>query len=349
VTRPGCLSRERPDRLSDVGDERAPLHAGRATRLRDLGYDEIWLQNWLSAEPDRMGLGPVDILAQELTNPRGGSLDILAADGDTYYSVEVQLGEVDASHGFRVFDYWARNRERYPNKIHVAVLMAESASGRFRAALEALAEYLPLLVIELRSWRGGAEAVVVSEIVVANESLDIGGQTGGTERTEADWREECSDEAWQFYEDFVAWARTNVGEIRVDFSPKSYIGIRRGRRVWAPLWFRKDGANVHLPDPDRSRSEEPSVAFDDFRERLRAVGLEPSWQTTYNAGSNPVSLRLKRADLGQPVVHELLRSSYESLDPTSVPWSQQHPPRQTVGPPPVQSPGGHVDEHDLPV
>jgi hypothetical protein len=38
-----------------------------------------------------------------------GSLDNLAADGDIYYSAEVQLGEVDASHGFRVFDYWARN------------------------------------------------------------------------------------------------------------------------------------------------------------------------------------------------------------------------------------------------
>jgi hypothetical protein len=41
-------------------------------------------------------------VAQELTAPRGGSLDILAADGDTYYSIEVQLGDVDASHSFRV-------------------------------------------------------------------------------------------------------------------------------------------------------------------------------------------------------------------------------------------------------
>src|SRR3954468_20500655 len=134
-------------------DDRAPLHAGRAARLRELGYDEIWLQNWLSAEPERMGLGPVDILAQELTNPPGGNLDILAAAGDTYYSIEVQLGEVDASHGFRVFDYWARNRRRFANKSHVAVLVAESTLGRYRIALEELAAFAPLLVVELRSWR----------------------------------------------------------------------------------------------------------------------------------------------------------------------------------------------------
>jgi hypothetical protein len=88
------------------------MHAGKPAQLRDLGYDEIWLQNWLTADPARLGLGEVQIVARELSAPRGGSLDILARDGDTYYSVEVQLGEVDASHSFRVFDYWARNRMR---------------------------------------------------------------------------------------------------------------------------------------------------------------------------------------------------------------------------------------------
>jgi hypothetical protein len=227
-----------------------------------------------------------------------------------------------------VFDYWTRNRFRYPAKTHVAVLVAESASGRFRQALDALAEYLPLLVVELRAWRGGTEAVVVPEIVVANESLDVGGRSvaSGAERTEADWTDECSEEAWRFYEEFVGWTQQSLGEVRVDFSPKSYIGIRRGRRVWAPLWFRRDGANVYLPDPDGSRADEPSVAFDDFRERLRAVGVEPSWQTTYNAGANPVSIRLRQADLHDTTVQELLRASFEALEPGAAPWSERHPP-----------------------
>jgi hypothetical protein len=113
---------------------RPPVHAAQPARLRDLGYDERWLQDWLAADPTRLGLGQVVVLAQELTHAHGGSLDILAADGDTYYSIEVQLGEVDASHGFRVLDYWARNRSRSPDKTHVAVLLVESADGRFRQA-----------------------------------------------------------------------------------------------------------------------------------------------------------------------------------------------------------------------
>jgi hypothetical protein len=39
------------------------MRAGKPTKLRDLGYDEIWLQNWLAADPLRLGLGEVRIIA----------------------------------------------------------------------------------------------------------------------------------------------------------------------------------------------------------------------------------------------------------------------------------------------
>jgi hypothetical protein len=329
------------------------VHAGQPARLRDLGYDEIWLQNWLAGDPTRLGLGEVTILAQELTQTRGGSLDILAAsaDGDTYYSVEVQLGEVDAPHGFRVFDYWAANRARSPGKRHVAVLMAESAAGRYRQALEALAEFVPLLVIELRIWRGVDEAIIVPETVIADESLDVAGTAGpvgGRAREREDWDSEATDEAMRFVEEFVDWTQENLGEVRVDYSPRSYIGVRRGRRVWAPLWLRLDGALVYLPDPDGSREEQPSVAFEHFEERLREAGLEPAWIRTYNAGANPIGVRLRRDDLGKQQVQELLRASFEILEPGANPFSERQgatgPGRPEPGPTAtVDEPGdGHL-------
>jgi hypothetical protein len=161
--------------------------------------------------------------------------------------VEVQLGEVDVSHSFRVFDYWARNRLRFKEKTHVAVLVVESATGRYRPALEALAEYLPLVVIELRAWRGEVEGILVAETVVINQNLDVAGPAGtvsGEARSESDWKASISSEAWAFHDAFITWTRSNLGEVRVDYSPKSYVGIRRGRRVWAPLWFRRDGATI---------------------------------------------------------------------------------------------------------
>lgn len=307
---------------------RVPLLAGRHGTIRGLGYDERWLQDWLASDPSRLGLGDVVILDQEQNQASGGLLDLLAIDrgSDTYYSIEVQLGEIDGSHSFRVFDYWARNRLRYAGKTHVAVLMAENTSGRFRPALEALAETVPLIVIELGCGQGNDEALLIPEIVVANESLDLSetpAAAGADERTETDWQQEASDEAWAFKDAFVGWVTENLGEVRVDYKPKSYIGVRVGRRTWAPLWLRQDGAAIYLPDPDGTRSEEPSLAFEQFEARLRDEGLSVNWQPSYNAKANPVVIRLRRADLERTVVQELLRASYEILSDGAQPWSER--------------------------
>ena len=309
-------------------DGRTPLLAGSLTSLRALGYDERWLQDWLAQAPGTLGLGEIKIIDQEQGQSGGGSLDLLAVDAetDTYYSIEVQLGEIDASHSFRVFDYWARNRTRYPGQTHVAVLVAENATGRYRPALEALAETVPLIVIELRTLKGAQEAVLVPEVVIANESLDLTGTATGTigqERTEAEWRDLLTDEAWAFNAAFVDWARANLGDVRVNYAGKSYVGVRVGRRTWAPLWPRQDGAMVYLPDPDGTRSDEPSVAFAQFETRLAAEGLSANWQPTYNAKANPVVVRLRRQDLERPVVQDLLRASYDILAEGAQPWSER--------------------------
>jgi hypothetical protein len=317
----------------DAQDAVVPIQAGRLVRLRDVGRNEYWLQDWLCADLARLGLGPLKLVEQEQTQAGGGNLDILAAAGDTYYSVEVQLGEVDASHSFRVFDYWARNRRRFPSKTHVAVLVAESTVGRFRIALEELAEYVPLLVVELRSWQGSTEVVIVPELVVTNDSVDVSGTplaaTAGESRTAEDWKDAITEDAWLFHLEFAEWARKHLGTITVDYSPKSYIGVRVGRRVWAPLWPRKDGAQIYLPDPDQSRGEE-SPAYGHFRESLAERGYTLNWQTTYNAGANPVSLRLRRADLGQPELQELLGATYRAIQPGASNWSE------TVSAPPLE-------------
>lgn len=308
---------------------RAPIRiqAGQLVRLKDVGRDEHWLQDWLSEDLSRLGLGSLRLIEQEQPQAGGGNLDILASTGDIYYSVEVQLGEVDASHSFRVFDYWARNKRRFPDKTNVAVLVAESTIGRFRPALEELAVYVPLLVVELRSWLGASEVVIVPELVVANGSVDVSGTplaiTASEARTAEDWQASITDQAWVFHEVFAKWAAENLGPIKIDYSPKSYIGIRVGRRVWAPLWPRQDGAFVYLPDPDHSKKDE-SPAFLHFRELLSGRNLDLSWTNNYNAGANPVAVRLQVSDLEVPEVQEFLRATYAAVKPGAENWSDRH-------------------------
>ena len=306
-----------------------PIGRGQQVLLSTFGRNEHWLQDWIAKNLSRLGLGPLTLVHQEQTQSGGGNLDLLAAAWETYYSIEVQLGEVDSDHGFRVLDYWARNKRRYPDKTHVAVLVAESASGRYRPALEELALLLPLLVVEMRCWRGEREAILVPDLVVANPGLDVSGTplalAAGATRTEADWRHSMTDEAWSFKDAFVDWVKSSIGDVIVDYSPKSYIGLRVGRRVWAPLWPRTDGAYVYLPDPDGSRRDE-SPAFEHFRELLDRDGLTLIWTSTYNGGANPVTLRLRTPDLRLAALRQLMQATYQAVKtPPAEPWSATHP------------------------
>ncbi|MEV8221811.1 hypothetical protein AB0P16_05020 [Dietzia maris] len=301
------------------------IHPARRVRLRDIGRDERWLQDWLAEDLSRLGLGNLNAVRQEYSQVGGGSLDILAESSGTYYSIEVQLGEIDGSHSFRVFDYWAKSKRAFPEKSHVAVLVAESAGGRYRDALEELADLVPLLVIELRTWQGAGEAVIAPELVIATQTVDISSPntriTASESKSEEVWREEASEEAWLFYEEFLEWSRRELGRIDPDFSIQSYIGMRVGRRVWAPLWLNKKGARIYLPDPDLSKERE-SAAFEHFQERLANEKIALSWNATYNAGANALGLTLRRGDIGNPVVQDLLRASYAALINDARPWSE---------------------------
>jgi hypothetical protein len=58
-------------------------------------------------------------------------------------------------------------------------------------------------------------------------------------------------------------------------------------------------------------------------ERLREDGLETNWQPTYNAGANPVSIRLRQTDLDKLAVQDLLRATFEILGQGVAPWSER--------------------------
>ena len=147
-----------------------------------------------------------------------------------------------------------------------------------------------------------------------------------------------TEDAWSFKEQFVDWVRSNIGEVKVDYSPKSYIGLRVGRRVWAPLWPRKDGAYIYLPDPDGSRKDE-SVAFEHFHELLDGDGPTIAWNPAYNAGANPVSIRLRTSDLVKPAVLQFLKATYAAVSTSSPePWSAAHALGDRVAEPPAIQP-----------
>ncbi len=144
--------------------------SGAVSTVTDLGKDEAWMATWLSEQPNRLGLGEMEV-TEGATEEDGRSF--VATADDHCFSVDVQLGEMEASRGFGVLDNWARNRVLHPDKTHVAVLVTEAVSDRYQTTLETLAEHLPLVVVELQVWKGENEAIVVPHLALSSDEVDL--------------------------------------------------------------------------------------------------------------------------------------------------------------------------------
>ena len=296
------------------------------TSIRAIGRDEAWLHKWICEKPSRLGLGDLTIKHSELIHykNKGGRLDILAYRGDldTYYEIEVMLGECDSDHGFRALDYWARERLRSPNARHVAVLVAEDLSGRYKTLLETLPQFLPFIAIEIRVLKidhGDGIATIETSIVAQPDDLiiDTGdeAQGGGPDDAPRDrdwWESNASVSFIQTVDALSKFCAESVGPSRVDYSARSYVSLKKGRRCWLPMWPRKDGAYVYIPGGDGGTGDSPSDFFVSVQRRLSEVGVDgPTWTFKYNAGANPIGFAIPLEKVGHSMIREIIEDAYQ--------------------------------------
>jgi hypothetical protein len=303
------------------------------TTMRAVGKDELWLHKWICERPSRLKLGALAIKNSEVNHykNKGGRLDILAYRGDldTYYEIEVMLGECDADHGFRTLDYWARERLKKPDSKHVAVLVAEELSGRYKTLIETLPRFLPFIAIEINVLmldHGDGLATVETTIVAQPDDLIIesGDEASpaiaGIEAATAisdvmprdrDWWENNSSAAFMNTVDALAKLSSDEdGQSRVDYSARSYISLKKGRRCWLPMWPRKDGAYVYIPGGEGGSADAPSDFFNSVQARLNEAAMEsPSWTYKYNAGANPISFAIPLDKVGHSVVRAIIKDA----------------------------------------
>lgn len=293
------------------------------TTLGAIGRDEYWLQDWIVADPTRLGLGQVTIKAKELRQygGKGGRLDVLAYDAalDTYYEVEVMLGECDADHGFRALDYWARERVRNPSARHVAVIVAEDLSGRYRTVIETLAQQLPLIAVEIRTLLVKSDPPLATTFPVIFAQPDDLVLRPADEPEAEDKPVSPNDEAsWQAARpEFARFAREmhklcaeRIGPSTIDFSAKSYVALKKGKRAWLPMWPRTNGAYVYIPGGPGGTADQPSDFSARVTEELAPLGIEPSWSFRYNGGANPIAFTITFNLATHSKIVEILEQAY---------------------------------------
>jgi hypothetical protein len=306
-----------------------PILDHQNTTLQALGKREVWLRDWLVEKPSRLGLGNLTIKQVELQHntKSGGRLDILAyrPDLDTYYEIELMLGEANADHGFRCLDYWARERLKNPNSKHIAVLVAEDLSGRYKTVIETLPNFLPFIAIELRvlCLSDDKESATVVPFIFAQPDdliVEAGDEptkeataSGKTAPRDRDWWEANSTAEYiSTVDSLVALCLEKIGPSSVDYTASSYISLKKGRRCWLPMWKRQSAAYVYLPGGSDGTADSPSEFFQKVRAALNEIGLEePSWTYKYNAGANPISFSIPLEKVKHSRILEILQKAYE--------------------------------------
>ncbi|HEX6036131.1 MAG TPA: hypothetical protein VFY83_16955 [Anaerolineales bacterium] len=305
------------------------IYDNQPASLKSLGLSETWLRDWIIEKPSRLGLGNISIKAVEVQHATksGGRLDILAyqADVDTYYEIELMLGEVNADHGFRCLDYWARERIKKPDARHVAVLVAEDLSGRYQTVIDTLPNFLPFIAIELRVLTLCNEtnaATIVPLIIAQPDELILGSPdvpvaesaTAGaiTPRDRVWWEEQATPTYLATVDALIDLCSKHCGPSTMDFTASSYISLKKGRRCWLPMWKRQNGVYVYLPGGPGGAEDAPSDFYQEVAKALAEMGLEqPSWSFKYNAGANPIGFAIPYEKAQHSLLLDILKQAYQ--------------------------------------
>jgi hypothetical protein len=136
-----------------------------------------WLQDRIYQNPACLGLGELDALAKERFQSGRGRLDILLKDSedDTMYEVEVMLGETDETHIIRTIEYWDNEKRRWPQRQHIAVLIAEHINGRFFNVIHLLSHSIPIIAIQVALLQTGeTKCLFFTKVLDTYEELDDG-------------------------------------------------------------------------------------------------------------------------------------------------------------------------------
>jgi hypothetical protein len=136
------------------------------------GHNEFWLRDIIYKDPSILGLGDLQTVTKEITQSRGGRLDLLLKNptDDSMYEVELQLGATDESHIIRTIEYWDNCKKLWPKRSHTAVLVAEKITSRFFNVVQLLSMAVPLIGIQANIIQiGDAKALHFTKVIDSYE------------------------------------------------------------------------------------------------------------------------------------------------------------------------------------
>ena len=272
--------------------------------LRDLGFDERWLQERILEDPSILGLGELSVIERERVQPTGGRLDFLMYDPEengVRFEIEVMLGKLDESHIIRTIEYWDIERRRFPSLEHRAVIVSEEITNRFFNVISLLNGAVPIIALQLSALQVDNSVILSFTKVIDIPEPDIEGEDGPVQRTDrAYWESYSNPQAIGVVDKMVSMISSPDGAARVTYNKSQIAAGTSGRHF---LWFnpRKISPRCHIV----LRLDEE--VRDKIAERFDEVGVFAGSQGKY------MKLRINQKELDEheELVRELLKACEE--------------------------------------
>ncbi|MYC31881.1 MAG: hypothetical protein F4X64_01740 [Chloroflexi bacterium] len=233
---------------------------------------EQWVEDRIYEDPSLLGLGDLDVIDRQKSQPPGGKLDLLLRDPETLtrYVVELQLGATDPSHIIRVIEYWDVERRRYPQYEHVAVIVAEDVTGRFFNVINLFNGMIPLIAIQMNCVEVNGNHALIATRVLDRIRLGIEEEDGGEQADSASWEKGFPESMPVFHQLFTMIRETDESiepnyrkvhiTLRTQGKVSTAIGFRPQKRA-VRAWFktshdqaltdRLDEAGLYLPSSNQ--------------------------------------------------------------------------------------------------
>lgn len=217
-------------------------------RLRDLGFDEKWLQERISEDPSILGLGDLVVITREHAQPTGGRIDFLMYDPEeeARYEIEVMLGRVDETHIIRTLEYWDIERKRFPSLQHRAVVVAEEITNRFFNIISLLNQAIPLIAIQLSAFELEAKLVLHFTTVLDLPEPESDEQGLGSEKVDRlYWERRSNPASLRIVDRMLSLVPSGSGPARVTYN-KYHIALGTTGQNFLWLHPRKSASHLHM-------------------------------------------------------------------------------------------------------
>lgn len=270
--------------------------------LKNLEFNEDWLQARIAENPQILGLGELDLIERERKH-KSGRLDILLADtqNDKRYEVEIMLGQLDESHIIRCIEYWDIEKKRYPHYEHCAVIVAEDITSRFLNVLSLFNGQIPLIAIQLNALKIGNQIVLDFVKVMDQFSLrrDDTAEVKLVETNRDYWNKRATKKTVDIVDELLEILNANLDSPQQLNYNKYYIGLNDGSKSRNFVYFKPKKQFTHVYFELENQES--------WVEKLDELGIS----ATSNKKNLQVTVSPKQVSQNIEILTELIKASVE--------------------------------------